>query len=217
MICKLKECGTAFSLWLAIQFSKTEHHSLEPGRPLPLRALTTAASRRPRSVKEGGFYLSRLAFVKRKFRGLFSKPLPTRGRPYLLRPFSLVNPFVERFRLRSTVWVPATEGASNLLPAARQAEPRQPATSLCLFGATAGSFYRPHRAAVKCTAKVDRESTQRRAVAQLPTSADAFRQRLARALAASSIRPPLRERSWMAIASRAAAAFSSSSFTTTYA
>jgi len=68
MICKLKECGTAFSRRLAIQFSKTEpipsnrEASLEP-------SLAASESRgQPAASRRAAYLPAPSEFVKRKFR-----------------------------------------------------------------------------------------------------------------------------------------------------
>jgi len=149
LCCKLKECGTAFSRMLAIQFSKTEHRpssreaSLEPSPERRGVARTTVC------VKEGGFYHRRPESVKRKFRAFCSKRLSTRGRPYLLRSLSPVNPSVEH-RFRSTS---GPFGGRQLLPSSSVAvkpNVQQPATPVRLSGfLRGGSFYLPRRGAVK--------------------------------------------------------------------
>jgi hypothetical protein len=138
MLSKLKECGTAFSRRLAIQFSKTEHRpsiredSLEPS--LDHRGVARTAG----CVKEGGVTANVAQTRPEKVPGRDPERLQTRGRPYLPQSPSPVNPFADFRRLRDhargqllspspgsrqaaarpfACWPSPAEGAASTLPA----------------------------------------------------------------------------------------------------
>jgi hypothetical protein len=242
MICKLKECGTAFSRRLAIQFSKTELTPSPRGTSLESSLERRGVAKTTGCVKEGGFYHRRPGSVKRKFRVIHSKRLSTRGRPYLPRSPSPVNPFVEHRRLPFDFGVPAREAASSLLagvPSSRTfsnlrlpfgfPEPAEGAASIPLTGAPSrggGHFFLRPAPPPSCggaafyfhrggRVKSFPKNRHRGARDHSASDATPFLQAIARSVAAGSGAPPRRDRSCAAIASRQAEARSSTSFTTT--